>query len=276
MSDKSEREEKVNAIWHAHLTGDVSELPASVIARGKMLYRVLKMVPSDPRCKDCNGPFHGVGGAVLRMTGFRRSSLNPRYCNYCDELLKVHTGGAEVELAMLFADVRGSSRLAEEMSVSEFGRLINRFYKATTDVLVESDALIDKLIGDEVAALYVPGIAGPDYPRRAVTAADALLRATGHDDPGGPWIPVGVGVHVGVAYVGAVGARDGMTDITALGDAVNTAARLASHAGPGELLVSEEACEAAGINTALLESRQLELKGKTEPFPVRVMLCGPA
>ncbi|HET8563077.1 MAG TPA: adenylate/guanylate cyclase domain-containing protein, partial [Candidatus Binatia bacterium] len=84
-------------------------------------------------------------------------------------------------------------------------------------------------------------------------------------------IPVGIGVHSGVAYFGAVGAADGLTDISAIGDEVNTAARLASKAAAGEIIVSEQALKQAGLDGNGLESRSLELKGISELVPVRVM-----
>jgi len=190
-------------------------------------------------------------------------------------MTNAHPGGAEIELTMLFADARGSTALAENMSASEFTRLMNRFYDVATDVLVKTDALIDKLVGDEVIGLYVPGYAGPDHPQKAIKAAQQLLLATGHGGSSEPWLPVGVGVHTGVAYVGAVGGKDGLVaDITALGDNVNITARLASKAGQGEILISEAASAAVGLNQMNLEQRQLELKGKKERVGVRVMRAG--
>jgi adenylate cyclase len=226
----------------------------------------------DPRCKFCNAPFHGVGSVFVRAAYRKRPSMmNPQFCNVCEEFAAKHQGGAEVELSMLFADARGSTAIAERMSPGDFSKLINRFYKVGTDVLIRSDALVDKLIGDQVTGLYLPGIAGPDHARIAVEAARELLRATGHLDRSGPWIPLGAAVHTGVAFVGAVGSKDGLTDITALGDAPNTAARLASQAAIGEILVSEEAARAAKLDTAGLEHRQLELKGREQPVSVSVL-----
>jgi adenylate cyclase len=172
---------------------------------------------------------------------------------------------------MLFADVRGSTTLAEQMSALEFSRLINRFYTVATHVLIQSDAMVDRLMGDEAIGLFIPAFSGPEHPRRAVEAAQELLKQTGHHDPKGPWLPVGIGVHTGPAYVGVVGDEGSPMDFTALGDSVNTTARLASAAGAGEILVSEAACAAAAWNTAGLEHRQLELKGKSEPIGVRVL-----
>jgi class 3 adenylate cyclase len=84
-------------------------------------------------------------------------------------------------------------------------------------------------------------------------------------------IPVGIGVHAGIAYFGAMGTAEGLTDISAKGDEVNTAARLASKAAAGEIVLSEQTLEKAGMHGGNLESRSLELKGISEPVQVRVM-----
>lgn len=231
---------------------------------------LMRALPASPRCKLCAAPFKGWGGFLMRQMGREQSKYNPRFCARCDQF--EHPGGAEVVITMLFADVRGSTTLAEQMSAREFSRLINRFYAVGSDVLVESDALVDRLMGDQVIGLYIPGFAGPDHSRRAIEAAGELLRRTGHRDPDGPWLPVGVGVHTGPAFVGVVGGAQGNpTDFTALGDNVNTTARLASQAGTGEILISEAAYAAAGLDLGDLERRQLELKGKSGPTEVRVL-----
>src|SRR5690606_6627366 len=152
---------------------------------------------------------------------------NPRYCRGCYQALDRHHGGAEIEVSMLFADVRGSTGLAERMSARAFSDLLNRFYEVAAAVLVSREAVVDKFVGDEVVGLFIPGMAGHDHAARAIDAAEALLEETGHGPADGPWIPVGAAVHTGVAFVGSVG-EGGITDFTALGDAVNTTARLAS------------------------------------------------
>ncbi len=167
--------------------------------------------------------------------------------------------------------------MAEQMSGAEFSRLMNRFYAAATNVLIKTDAFIDKLIGDEVMAVYLPIFTGQSHARPAVQAAQDLLRVTGHDDPGGPWLPVGVGVHTGITFFGTVSGAEGtFSDFTALGDNVNITARLASLAGPGEALISDAACSAAGLELGHLEQRHLELKGKSEPVSVRVLRATPS
>jgi adenylate cyclase len=236
------------------------------------LRNIFKRIPAEPRCKLCNAPFEGFGGSVMkRVMNKYPSNYNPHVCNTCFDVVRQEQIGVETVMSFLFADVRGSTSLAESMGSVEFSQLINRFYQASTQVLIHNDALIDKLIGDEVAAFFIPGFVGKDHANKAVLTAKELLSATGHSDQDGAWIPVGVGVHTGKAWIGAVGSSDQVTDITALGDAVNISARLASQAGPGEILVSEEALNQAGLSSSSFDSRTLDLKGKREAFKVWIM-----
>jgi adenylate cyclase len=176
-----------------------------------------------------------------------------------------------VDLSLLFVDVRGSTNLAQRMTATEFSRLMNRFYAVATDVLVKTNAFIDKLVGDEVIGIYLPIFTGANHARPATDAAMELLRATGHGGRESPWLPVGVGVHTGKAFFGTVSGADGVfSDFTALGDTVNTTARVASAAQAGEALITEAAYAAAGRHLGNLEQRTLRLKGKSEPVTVRV------
>jgi adenylate cyclase len=249
--------------WYDYLTrGDSLERRAR---------RVFKVLPHDPRCQLCAAPFKGVAAPVMRMIGKRPADKNPHVCQSCFDFIAKHHGGAEIEATFLFADVRGSTTLAEGMSPGEFHALLDRFYAESSRVVIEHDGGVDKFVGDEVVAMFFPLMSGPNHVGRAVEAAQALLRATGHEDPDGPWIPVGAGVHTGPAWVGAVG-DEAHTELTALGDTVNTTARLASVAAAGEVLVTTTAATAAGLDPAL-ERRSLDLKGKesaTEVVSLRV------
>jgi adenylate cyclase len=117
--------------------------------------------------------------------------------------------------------------------------------------------------------LYIPGLAGADHAKRAISAAEELLQATGHHGSR-PWLPIGIGVHTGNAYLSLVGSEGGVGDLTALGDSMNITARLASRAGTGEILVSESAYNQATLQ-ANLEKRTLVLKGRSEPVTVHVL-----
>jgi adenylate cyclase len=251
-----------NEIWRLALSGEDTRM-----YKWRHLFG---LIPSDPRCQICNAPFRGPLTPLFRALNFTRAQMNPHFCAQCLEVLP--EGGAELDITMLFADIRGSTSLAEAKTPIEFTRLLNRFYEAATRVMVESDALIDKLVGDEVIGLYAPGFAGPDYSKRAIKAAQRLLQVTGHGDPGGPWVPVGVAVHVGFVYMGRVGSEATITDITALGDPVNVTARLASSAAAGEVLVTEDPLRSARMTLpGGTETRSLMLKGKTEAVRVSVL-----
>lgn len=239
--------------------------------------KIFGKLPSKTRCKFCHAPFEGFGGSLVRFAFKKRASnFNPHYCSSCFDLFEKTKFGTEGVVSFLFADVRGSTSLAEKMSNLEFRQLLGRFYDATIEKLIKSDAIIDKMIGDEVMALYIPGFAGVDHVSKSVEAAKEILRATGHENQDGPWIPVGIGVHTGEAYVGAVGSQEGVTDITALGDNVNIASRLTSLAGAGEVLVSEEAAKQANLDVSGLEQRSLDMKGKSQQMAAYVLKVSPA
>lgn len=181
-------------------------------------------------------------------------------------------GGAEIDIAVLFADVRGSTKLADELGPSGFAALLNRFYRVATQVLIAHEATIDKMVGDEMMALFIPGFTGPEYARRAVEASEALLRALGYGDGGVGWLPVGVGLNAGPAFVGNVGSGE-VVDFTALGDTVNIAARLQG-AAAGEVVLSEAIYQSAADRYRGLERRTITVRGKDEPLAVRVLRPG--
>lgn len=250
--------------WHALLMNDHPALPL------RQFRAVFGRLPASPRCTFCNAPMHGAGAPLMRLIGNGPSKMTPHLCRRCEDTASEHLGGAEIELSFLFADVRGSTPLAERLPSAELRQLINRFFSLSADILIDSGAWIEKFIGDEIVGLYIPGFAGVDHARKAVQAAQEILRATGHTRPDGPWLPVGVGVHTGTASVGAIGAAGRATHIAAIGENVNITARLMAKAGPGEIIMSEAAYAAARLDLAL-EQRQLELKGISQPFGARVL-----
>jgi adenylate cyclase len=238
----------------------------------KRRMKFFQLLPAKHRCIFCAAPYDGIGG-VLARTFFKvsPSRYNPLYCNTCDEFAEKYQGGAQVPVTMLFADIRGSTALAEEIGAKAFSALINRFYVKSTDVLSHAGAMIEKLVGDEITAVFSPGLSGEDYPHQAIEAARELLRVTGHGGLGQPWAPLGIGIHMGEAFLGSVGKPGGNMQVAALGEVPNTASRLTAMAGPGEILVSEETAVAAGLEVQGLERRQLELKGVSEPMDAFVL-----
>jgi adenylate cyclase len=205
----------------------------------------------------------------MRLIGKGPWAKNPKFCGSCFKQLTQHHGGAEIQCSLLFADVRGSTALAEGMRPAEFRGLMERFFDTAAEVLVDHDAIVDKFVGDEIIGIFVPALTGELHASRAIQAARALMVATGNAGEV-PWLPIGAGIQTGIAFVGSMGSG-AHVDLTAMGDPVNVAARLASAAGAGEILVTVEAVEAARLADAGLERRALELKGKSNPISVVVV-----
>jgi adenylate cyclase len=272
LPNPTEQERQAAEMWRTYMTtGDVPKTMRQPWYRTHWLRPVIKALPTEPRCRICYYPFGGIGGwLVHRLFGGTSSRLNPQLCNLCESAAHHYLGGAEIEMTLLFVDVRGSTGIAEHMSPVAFSRLIDRFYQATTKVIYRNNGMIEKLIGDEVTGFFVPGIAGVEHARAAIEAGEAILRATGHADAHGPWVPVGVGVHTGIAFIGAIGGVEAEPEIVVLGDTVNVAARIASQAATGEVLVSETSRGEAGLLPEGMEGRRLVLKGRAEPMEVWV------
>jgi adenylate cyclase len=232
--------------------------------------RVMRRLPHGPHCKLCAVPFEGPAGAVLRHVGFARFAGNPAICGGCIKgLNKLGVFGAEIPVSLLFADIRGSTGIGEQLTPTEFRTFLDRFYRISSSAVLDNDGMVDKFVGDEVIGLFFPGISGNEHAAAAVRAARALLDAVGQVDASsrGP-IPVGAAVHTGVAFVGSTGAGGTVSDFTALGDVVNTTARLASGAAAGELLVSMTAADAAGLDSRTLEHRTLAVRGRSDAVEV--------
>ncbi|HSS31678.1 MAG TPA: adenylate/guanylate cyclase domain-containing protein [Solirubrobacterales bacterium] len=238
--------------------------------RGRYFLRLMRRLPRDPRCAVCQAPYAGIGGRLMGRFGFAPSRKNPRLCGQCFE--KAPMGGVEMEVGILFADVRGFTSLAEGQAPDAVATLLNRFYATAVDVLCRH-AIIDKLVGDEVMALYLPNVFPGEPARHMVGDARALLLAAGYGD-GEPWIDLGIGLDFGTAFVGNVGSGD-VKDFTAIGDVVNTAARLQAAAASGETVISRRVSDRAGELMIGAEARELDLKGKSEPEAAMVSRVGP-
>ena len=235
--------------------------------------RILRLVPSSPRCKLCAAPFGGLGALALKPAGFGRSPGNPALCMKCMvELRKKGLRGVEIPVTLLFSDIRGSTAMGEHMHPEEFYAFLEHFYRLAADAIFAHNGVVDKVVGDEVIGLFFGGISGPNHAGAGIAAGLGLasLAARADASPSGP-IPAGTAVHTGEAFVGATGPADTVNDFTALGDVVNATARLASTARAGELIVSAAAAEAAGTSVDGIERRTVEIRGRTQPIDVLVL-----
>ncbi len=269
---KHKSKEQYEESWYWYLTGEKRQGFSPEYENFiKRLRRLARLFPGDPRCFECDRP---LSGWISHLVMAHPSRFSPKLCDMCERSMLDEEAGVEVELSMLFADVRGSTTLAEKHTTSDFRKLIQRFYQYASDVLVRHNCMVNRLMGDQVIGLFVPRFAGSEHAKVAVTAALELLRATGHAENGTPWIPVGVGIHTGLAYVGAVGTKSGVNEIAVLGNAPNLAARLSSQAADGEVLISERAAASAGVDQSGLESRTIDVKGVDQPVAIRVLRMG--
>jgi adenylate cyclase len=225
-------------------------------------------VPSAPRCKVCAAPFKGIGSVVTAVTGHRRSNANPLMCTPCFSSLRDHPGGAEVEISVLFADIRGSTSLAEKIGAVQFRHLLQHFYAVADRAIDRHGGVVDKFLGDGIMALFVPFISGNNHAAQAIAAGRSLVGKESHDEhlvKAG--VRFGVGVHTGIAFVGTLGSGDKF-DFSALGDTVNAAARLGSLAQANELLVSWDAWNVSGLPAENLDRRPVQLAGREEALDV--------
>jgi adenylate cyclase len=172
--------------------------------------------------------------------------------------MKMHAG-------ILFADLRGFTTRFDGRDPEDASVVLRQFYRCVEDVLFP-DAVIDKLIGDEVMALYLPDLkramSPSDVPVVMLEHARGLLRAVGYGSGEGPFVEMGIGLDIGEAFVGNIGQR-ALYDFTAVGDVVNTASRLQAEAAGGEIVFSDRV--ASGLPTPVGARVELTLKGKSEP-----------
>ena len=234
----------------------------------------LRALPSSPRCGFCGAPFSGFGARVAGPMGYRPSRKNPNLCDVCVEAAP--PGGTTIEIGVLFADLRGFTSESELQTPQEVSAKLRRFYAHAEKVLFP-EALIDKLIGDEVMALYVPPFimrtSGEvdEHGRQHVAEVmlehtRQLLERAGYGSSGDPDFAIGIGLDFGEAFIGNIG-DTAVHDFTAVGDVVNTAARLQSHAAGGEVLISARLARLLPEPPGVPEV--VELKGKQEPVDVR-------
>jgi len=182
---------------------------------------------------------------------------------------------AELELTVIFTDVRGFTRLTEATDPQVMRRLLDEHLTAMSDIVLQRDGMVDKFIGDAVMAVFGAPVRTPDHAERALGCAEAMLLRQDELNErwvseGNPPFAVGIGVNTGTATAGSVGGAK--LEYTVVGDAVNVAQRLNSLASGGEIVASEATANAAGIPPREVET--VSVKGREGQ--VRVVRLRPA
>ena len=175
-------------------------------------------------------------------------------------------GGENRHIAVLFVDIRGFTTMSESLRPAEVVEILNEYLSLTTRSIFDNGGTLDKFVGDATMAVFNAPFDLDDYVFRAVcTAWDMMAGADAIADQFekrfGKRVAFGIGIHCGEAVVGNIGC-DFRMDYTAIGDTVNTAARLESSADRGQILISEEVYEAVRDRIEAAPIGEIPLKGK--------------
>jgi adenylate cyclase len=181
-------------------------------------------------------------------------------------------GGVMQTITVLFADIRGFTRISEHASPEKIVQLLNKYFSAMTDIIFAHGGTLDKYLGDGLMALFGAPTATPKDAGNALSAAVAMqrrmmgineeLRAEGFVEIG-----VGMGLHTGEVTVGYIGSER-RSEYTAIGDTVNTAARLESNALGGQILISDATAKAAHSRYQLKPRDPISVKNREQPVPL--------
>jgi len=181
-------------------------------------------------------------------------------------------GGVNQKITVVFADIRGFTALAEKEKPEKIVGLLNKYFSAMTDIIFEHGGTLDKYIGDELMAIFGAPTATDEDALNAVKAAITMQkRLSSLNDElaaeGYARISIGIGLHTGEAIIGYIGS-DRRSEYTAIGDTVNTAARLQSNATGGQILMSDATAEASGNRIPVNALEPLSVKGRVQPVNV--------
>jgi len=189
-----------------------------------------------------------------------------------DGEISLEKGGELRRSTVMFADIRNFTSYSEQMPPTEVVSNINQYFEVMVDVIFEYEGTLDKFIGDEIMAIWGAPISQPDDAERAVECAIAVREALEEyneqrREEGQVTFEVGVGLNTGEVVAGYMGSTKRM-NYTVMGDTVNTANRICSEAGPGDVYIGENTFEEVGD---MLECERLpatQLKGKVEQVDI--------
>lgn len=184
--------------------------------------------------------------------------------------------GQEQEIAILFADIRGFTSFSEQKLPYDVVFVLNRYFRSMGEAIEQAGGRVDKFIGDGIMALFGVDGTAADGATAALLAAqgmsaqlDELNRLLEADLPSP--LRIGIGIHIGPAIVGEMGYGPAIS-VTAIGDTVNTAARLEAKTKDfgAQLIVSEQLSGIGGLDTKGLRSEEIEVRGRREPMSIYV------
>jgi adenylate cyclase len=185
---------------------------------------------------------------------------------------EIQLGGSKRHVVVLFSDIRGFTRLSEKMSPDQIAGLLTDYFTEMVEIVFRYGGTLDKFMGDALMALWGAPITRIDDADRAARAAIAMQQALRQlnarwQRQGRPALAVGIGLNAGEVFAGNIGSQRRL-EYTVIGDAVNTASRLCSQAGPGEILIAEPLHTGLSQPPPVSSLSPVPLRGKSRPVPV--------
>jgi adenylate cyclase len=186
--------------------------------------------------------------------------------------LQLEKGGALSEVTLLFSDIRGFTSMSESRAPQEIVRMLNEYFELMVDVIFKYQGTLDKFVGDEIIALFGAPVAMENAELKAVQCALDMLQVLSEFNrvrvaEGQNEIKIGIGINTGMVVTGAIGSSRAL-QYTAIGDAMNTTARLCSVAQPGQVILSEATYRKVAGQVAAVPLPDVRVKGKSEELRI--------
>ena len=208
---------------------------------------------------------------AMKLFGRYMDPVLVKHLDLNDELI-TELGGHRREIAVLFVDIRGFTTMSESLQPEEVVGILNDYLSMVAECIFKHHGMLDKFIGDAAMALFNAPTDQEDYAYEAIATAYDIVQRSEELSKGllakfGKTISYGIGVNIGPAVVGNIGSNFRM-DYTAIGDTVNTAARLEANAKPGEVLISQNLKDRLDDRIVVEDAGMMKFKGKSKEMNV--------
>ncbi|MBW2967919.1 adenylate/guanylate cyclase domain-containing protein [Candidatus Woesearchaeota archaeon] len=199
----------------------------------------------------------------IRIKTFFERYVNPKIINELLQQDRLELRGKRQTVTVFFMDIRGFTKMSESMSGEDVIKILNHYFDISTSIIFKYDGTVDKFVGDCVMALFNAPTNVKDHELKAVQAALEIQEAIRK----GGKVDTGIGINTGEAVVGNIGSKHKM-DYTAIGDTVNTAARLEGQTKAGEIVISKSVYDKVKHMYPTKHREEVMLKGKQKPVVI--------
>jgi adenylate cyclase len=238
--------------------------------------------------RDMHGQYIGIALVIDDQTALKRSEARAKkirhifeqyvHPNVVEQLIRdplaLNLGGETKEISVVFADIRGYTRLSESMPPEEVMNLINRYLKIMCEAIWEEEGTLTAFQGDALMAIFNAPLQQDDHALRAVRAAWKMRMAVEkyqRSHPQETLVSFGIGVNTGLATVGNVGAQERLQNYTAIGDVVNVASRLQNNVSDNKILLNDTTYQQVQHAVKVGMPFLLNVKNKSSALTVRYL-----